>query len=487
MPLSPRPLSLLVLLATPTLTLSLAHAQEAAAPVAVPAATADLAQRLDDIEQQARIANRRAELLEEAAATKKKEAPTFQADEKGFGLASVDKAYEVKIRGLVQVDGRRAMGDSASDPTLSDRDTFVVRRLRPIIDGTVLGLVDFRLMPDFGNNSVALLDGYLDAHPRPWLRLRAGKFKPPIGLERLQNDAYLPLIERSLDSNLTPQRDVGLQLWGDVANALVRYEIAIFNGVADSAQNDIDNNHAKSYAGRIFIRPFQADAFRGFGDLGFGVAFSTGNEKGSPTITNGAASNTWLGSFRSAGQNTIFSYLSSTTDVNQTVYALKRHTRINPQLYYYTGPIGFQAEWVKEYQELAKGSQRGAVNNNSGHVTLSYVIGGDNSYDGAKPRKVADWATKELGAVEIAARYNWLDIDDVAFQGSGLADASKSVTKAQGFDFGVNWYLSRNIKISGNWEHTSFDGGNSVTRSGAKVITNRATEKVLAGRFQVAF
>jgi phosphate-selective porin OprO/OprP len=173
--------------------------------------------------------------------------------------------------------------------------------------------------------------------------------------------------------------------------------------------------------------------------------------------------------------------------VNQTVYALKRHTRINPQLYYYTGPIGFQAEWVKEYQELAKGSQRGAVNNNSGHVTLSYVIGGDNSYDGAKPRKVADWATKELGAVEIAARYNWLDIDDVAFQGSGLADASKSVTKAQGFDFGVNWYLSRNIKISGNWEHTSFDGGNSVTRSGAKVITNRATEKVLAGRFQVAF
>lgn len=483
---SPRPLSLLAFLATSTLTLSLAHAQEPA-PAAVPAVTPELAQRLDDIEQQALIANRRAELLEEAAATKKREAPTFQADEKGFGLASVDKAYEVKIRGLVQVDGRRHMGDSASDPTLSDRDTFVVRRLRPIIDGTVLGLVDFRLMPDFGNNTVALLDGYVDAHPRPWLRLRAGKFKPPIGLERLQNDAAVALIERSLDSNLTSQRDVGLQLWGDIANALVRYEIAIFNGVPDGAQNDIDNNHAKTYAGRLFIRPFQADAFRGFGDLGFGVAFETGNEKGSSAVTNGAASNTWLGSFRSAGQNTIFSYLASTTDVNQTVYALKRHTRINPQLYYYTGSIGLLAEWVKEYQELRKGTQSGAVNNNAGHVTVSYAIGGDNSYDGVKPRKVADWATKELGAVEIAARYSFLNIDDVAFQGSGLADASKSVTKAQGFDFGVNWYLSRNIRISGNWEQTYFTGGNSVTRAGAKVITDRPTEKVLAGRFQIAF
>ena len=51
-------------------------------------------------------------------------------------------------------------------------------------------------MPDFGNNTVALLDAYADLHPRPWLRLRVGKFKPPIGLERLQTDAYVPLPER---------------------------------------------------------------------------------------------------------------------------------------------------------------------------------------------------------------------------------------------------------------------------------------------------
>src|SRR5262249_6296880 len=147
-----------------------------------------LLQRIDEIDQRSRIVDRKLELLEEAAATKKKEAPTFSADDKGFGLSSADKAYELKLRGLVQVDGRRHFDTPSGDPTLPDRATFLVRRLRPILDGTVFGLVDFRLMPDFGNNSVALLDGYLDAHPRPWLRLRAGKFKPPVGLERLQAD-----------------------------------------------------------------------------------------------------------------------------------------------------------------------------------------------------------------------------------------------------------------------------------------------------------
>jgi phosphate-selective porin OprO/OprP len=467
-----------LLLVSPALS---AQESPAAAPSAVPTVTPDLAQRLDDIEQEARIANRRAELLEEAAAVRKKEAPVAQADEKGFSISSADKSFEVRFRGLLQLDARRFM--DTQDPNLADRDTFVVRRARPILDGTLLGLVDFRIMPDFGNGTVALLDGYIDAHPRPWLRLRAGKFKPPIGLERLQNDAVLPLIERALDSNFTAQRDTGLQLWGDVANAVIRYEIAILNGVPDTTQIDVDNNHAKSYAGRIFLRPFQLDSLRGLGDLGVGFAVMTGNEKGTNTVTNGAASNTWVSPFRSAGQATIFQYLSSTTDPAQTVFASKRHTRLNPELYYYNSSFGVLAEWVKEYQELGKGSATGAVNNNSAHVTASYVIGGDNSYEGAKPRKVADWATKEIGAVEIAARYDWMKIDAAAFQGSGLADPSKSVLKAQGFTFGVNWYLSRSIKVMGNWEQTWFEGG-----AGTKaLVTNRPTEKVLAGRFQVAF
>jgi phosphate-selective porin OprO/OprP len=465
-------------------------ALESAPPAAVPAAPADLAQRLDEIDQRSRIVERKLELAEEAAATKKKEAPTFSADEKGFGLSTADKTYELKLRGLLQVDGRRHFDTPSGDATLPDRDTFLVRRARPILDATVLGLVDLRIMPDFGGGSAALLDGYLDAHPRPWLRFRAGKFKPPVGLERLQADQNVPFNERSLDSNLTASRDVGLQLFGDVANAAIRYEIAIFNGTPDQAQTtDVDNDHAKSYAGRIFLRPHQFGDLKQYGDLGVGFAVMTGNEKGSTAVTNGVATNTWLGSFRSGGQNTIFSYLSPVTvtgmgtDVSNVVFALKRHTRLNPQLYYYIGGLGLLAEWVKEYQEVRKNGEDGAVNNQSGHVTVSYVFGGDNGYEGVKPKKAADWATKELGAVEIAARYEWLDVDDAAFQGTGLADATKSVTGAKAFGAQLNWWLNRNLRASGMYEQTSFEGG--AGKTGA--VTDRATEKIVIGRFQLAF
>jgi len=142
----------------------------------------------------------------------------------------------------------------------------------------------------------------------------------------------------------------------------------------------------------------------------------------------------------------------------------------------------FAKEWVKEYQELAKGTAMldGAVNHQSGHVTASFVIGGDETYDGAKPKQNADWATKELGAIELAVRYNWLNLDDVSFEGSTVADPAKSVTKAQGFGAGLNWWLSRNIKASGAWERTKFKGG-------AAAGAARPTENVAIGRFQVVF
>ncbi len=66
-------------------------------------------------------------------------------------------------------------------------------------------------------------------------RFRVGKFKAPIGLERLQSDADLPVLERGLDQNLSSSRELGVQLWGDIAGGIVNYAIGIFNGAIDSS------------------------------------------------------------------------------------------------------------------------------------------------------------------------------------------------------------------------------------------------------------
>jgi len=458
-------------LAAFTLLPAVTHGQGAPpddAQQASPPPAPDWQNKLDEVDQRVRIVARKLELAEEADAAHKKEAPSFIADESGFGIVSGDRRYQVKIKGLLQVDGRFFFADSA----LAANDTFVVRRIRPILDGTLLGLFDFRFSPDFGNNTVAVTDAYIDAHPYPWLRLRAGKFKPSVGLERLQADQDLTFIERALDSNISANREIGLQLYGDVAGGIVRYEAAVYNGNADAAQTDIDVDESKTLGGRIFIHPFNTDALRGLGRLGLGVAFSSGREKGS-------ASNAWLGTFRSPGQLAIFSYIANAMTPALTVFASGRHTRVNPQLYYYNGPIGILAEWIKEYQELAAGTGTGAVNNSAGHVTASVVIGGDASYEGIKPKRSLDPAAGSLGALELAFRYNWIDTDHIAFTPATIADPSKSVTAAKGFGLALNWQLSRNVKLSADYEQTSFTGG---IKGG-----NRSTEKLGIGRFQVSF
>src|SRR4029079_5907124 len=167
------------------------------APLTPPGPTPAEAQQLEEIEQLARIAARKHELLEEQAEKRAKEAPKLSIDDKGFALALPDKSFVLKIRALVQVDGRFF----ANSDTLEANDTFLIRRFRPWIEGTLFSFADFRLVPEFAG-TVQILDAYVDLHPRDWLRLRAGKYKAPIGLERLQSDADLPLLARALDQNL---------------------------------------------------------------------------------------------------------------------------------------------------------------------------------------------------------------------------------------------------------------------------------------------
>jgi phosphate-selective porin OprO and OprP len=428
--------------------------------------------RFDELDQRTRILERQWELARDAAASVPP-APTVDASENGFAITSPDGRNQIRFKGQLQMDGRRFF---TSDPTLQSSDTFLLRRVRPIVAGTFLGLTDFYISPDFGNNTVVVIDAYIDVHPLPWLRLRAGKFKGPLGLERLQSDENLVFTERALDSNLTAQREIGLQLWGDIAGGIVHYEGGIYNGNPDNGINDVDSDHAKTFEGRLFLQPFNTEALRAAGRLGIGIAAGTGNEKGSSALT---APNPWLGSFKSFGQQTIFSYLTSTTDATQTVIAYGRHERLNPQLYYYRGPFGLLAEWVREHQTVEKGVNVGEFNNQAGHVTVSGAIGGDVTYEGVKPYRSLDWAHRGLGALEVGLRLGWLEVDSDVFAGSVGADKTRSISKAREYAVGLNWQLGRNVKVMGDLGETVFTGG---AQAG-----NRPTEKVAIGRFQIAF
>jgi phosphate-selective porin OprO/OprP len=336
--------------------------------------------------------------------------------------------------------------------------------------------------------TVTILDAYVDIHPHEWLRFRVGKMKGPVGLERLQSDADLALLERALTQNLSSQRDIGAQLWGDVAGGIVHYVAGVFNGDPDTTAADADINYAKDFAGRLFFRPFRTDGLRAFGNLGIGLSAQTGNRKGRlPTSTQPAQ--TGLAPYKTAGQNTFFQYLAPATDTTgaQTTFTHERASRLNPQLYYYYGPFGLLAEYVWLRQGVQKGTTTTQLTQKAAHATASFTIGGTEDYDGATPEHGFDPGAHHLGALQLAVRFGWLGIDDATFP--TYANPLSSARTAKGIAGGANWVLRRSFRLGVLYEQTWFDGGagTAATATAAAVMANRPTEYLLQARAQVNF
>ena len=248
---------------------------------------------LEELDQRIRVAERVRELEREAAAASAKEAPVVQAGRTGFVIKSAGGDYQLRIGGYMHVDGRFYL----SHPAAGTVDTFVLRRVRPVLEGTVARYVNFRLIPDFGEGKTVLQDAYVELRYFPKASLRAGKFKTPFGLERLQSATDILFVERGLPTALVPNRDLGVQLSGDLAKGRLNYAAGVFNGTPDGGSVDADSDIGKDAVLRVFATPFQTVATgHPLKGLGFGVAASIGSQRGA------------VPSFKTAGQANFFGY-----------------------------------------------------------------------------------------------------------------------------------------------------------------------------------
>ena len=435
--------------------------------LALPAAQAqepqsqNVDEKLEELDQKIRVLDRKIELDKEAAADKAKTAGQATAGKDGFSLKSADGNFVLKLRGYTQLDGRFFQSDDQRPAT----DTFTLRRVRPILEGTLYKIFDFRIMSDFGGGQTVLQDAYLEGRFSPAFKVRAGKFKPPVGLERLQSATELLFVERAFPTNLVPNRDLGVQVAGDLAGGAATYAVGIFNGVLDGGSADGDTNDDKDYAARLFFQPF----LKGGGplkNLGFGIAGSTGDQEGTVASPN-------LPAFRTPGQQTFFSYRADGTAPN-TVIAGGRRTRFSPQAYLYSGPFGLLAEYVTSKQAVQRAGVSRDLEHKAWQVAASWVLsGGEPTYKSVNPKQVFDPAAGTWGAFEIAARYHRQELDDATFP--AFANPASSASAAEAWAVGFNWYLNKNLRLLFDYEDTRFEGGAAAG--------DREDEKVFFSRF----
>jgi phosphate-selective porin OprO/OprP len=357
----------------------------------------------------------------------------------------------------------------AKGPIAPGSSTFLLRRVRPIFEATAYKYFGFRLMPDFGGGQVVLYDAYAEAKPNAALNLRVGKFKPPIGLERLQSATDVRFVERGLPTSLVPNRDVGVQLYGDLIGARVQYQVGAFDGAPDAAIVDGDAATGKDVSGRLFFRPFATNASAP--DLGFGIAGSTGTEQGTLTATG-------LGAYRTTGQLALFRYRGDGTAAN-TVVADGRRTRVSPQGYLYAGPFGVLAEYVSTTHHVRRGTSTVGSTNQAWQVSAGWVLTGEKeSYTSISPDHPLDGSkTGGLGALELVARYGALTVDPNVFP--TYADPATQARRARAAGVGLNWRLTRGLLFAANYERTQLEGPD------AAVV--RSTEHAVLTRIQLGF
>lgn len=437
-----------------------------------------LRQTIQELDQKIRVLERKNEITAEEAAAKKKETPIVTAGPSGFGIKSADGQFEYQLRGLLQLDYRHFDKPDSSD------DGFTARRIRPTFQGTLFGKYDFRFTPEFGeaNNNLSgsgnisrVVDAYVDARFDPAFKIRAGKFKPFVGLERLQGGGDIKFIERSyVSNNFLPNRGLGASLYGDVWDNKFSYAVGLFNGTADGGEDTtrIDSDNDKEYAARVFTTPFKGSdsALEG---LGFGIAATYSDSR-----------QTALPSYKTPSQsNNFFSYTAGTVGDGT-------RTRWTPQAYYYNGPLGVIAEYARVNQDVrnAAGTVSDKLKNDAWQIAASWILTGeDASFKSVKPKTPFETGKEGWGAWEIVARYQENNIDSSAFNtsaGNRFANPLTSAKEAKTWGIGLNWYLNQWVRLATNYEQTKFEGGGGGTLAN---IRDREDERILFSRLQFQF
>ena len=452
--------------------------------------TSPLEQRLDDLEQQVAILKRQIENNKEDTTAQAKTTPIITANSKdGFSIKSPNGDYSLKIGGYTQVVAREFADNKKGD--LGYASSIIPRRVRLIIQGTVAHDFDYFIQPEFGYSNtyssittttpsaygVALQDAWLDWKYLPWATIKAGKFKTPFDLENLQDTRYTAFTELGLTGNLSPSRDVGVQLSGSLFDDVVSYAGGLFDGAADKENfyggvtTSSGNTNEKSGTGRIFVKPFKETNIELLKGLGIGYAVSYGKAKGND-----------LPSYVTTGQAPIFTY-------NSNVSIAGPQIRTSPQAYYYYKSLGILAEKVNSQEELqykpssSSPTYRDKPTNRAFEITGSYVLTGeDASYNGVTPRHDFDPSSGHWGAFELVSRYGELKLDSSIFS-ENFANLNTSISKENTWGTGINWYLNRNVKLAVDFEQTKFRRGapNGVSTD------DRKTENLFTGLAQLSF
>lgn len=375
----------------------------------------------------------------------------------GVHFKSEDGNFDIILGGYVGIH-YRIFAHRPDDNVRTSPDTWYIRQARPELSGIIYKDFDFRVQLDFPTGPAAingtLQDCYAGWRRIPEFSLRVGQFKESFGQEQTTPDRFLDFDERAEGDKFTPQRDTGIGAYGTIAKGLFTYEVGYFNGQGRVAA---DANKGKEEAGRVRVQPFaSSDESFLFKYLRLGIAGTIAAVQDAP-----------VSAFTSNTSYLNVNYLTTAAVATNTLDGAR--TRWGGEFTWNYGPVGVRAEaWRRNDTVDTAATARETVRTTAWNAQASWLITGEKKpiENRVLPNSPFSLDNDTWGAFEVAVRVDRVHIDDDIFT-LGIAAQVGNANVVTGYSFGVNWYLTRNIRISPNvyWEVTddpiAFAGGHS--------------------------
>jgi phosphate-selective porin OprO/OprP len=369
---------------------------------------------------------------------------------------------KVRLTGFFQADagffsqGAKSMGAFGDIP-----DDKGFRRARLAAVGDVSEFVSYMLEMDFafGAGRPTFMDVWGDIHQVPVLgNVRIGQYRVPFGMDALTSVRELTFLERSSLFAFNPFRQIQTGFHNNNEAQTVTWAASVF-GFPTDAFGDQTGDNGYGMAGRITALPIYEDNGDFLVHLGIDYALtrpSTGLQQyrsqpefGGPFV--GAAGTSFsVPFFVDTGAMAV----KESNLLNAEAAAVYKHSYIQSELLFAMVNLtnGASATFPGFYVQsgyFLTGEQRS-------YNKLGGVLG--------RVKPLNNWGDPcGFGAVELAARYSYLDLSDKSVQGGRMNDVT----------LGVNWYLNQYTKLQLNYIRSIVDKG-GVNNINTNVVGLRA-------------
>lgn len=411
--------------------------------------------------------NRRVRSLEEEVQR------SGQAAKRQARVAGGEGGFEHNLFGRIQADtvtfGQSPENIKQVGHAVNGTD---FRRARIGMQGTGYDVYFYRFEVDFASPDqvIALVpritDAYAEIRQLPMGTLRMGEFRVPLGSERLMSANDLTFIERGLPQAFNPARQLGIMLFNSTENYFFSWYSDISTWKATDEAEQSGKSGRFDYTQRVVFLPWYDQPSNGRYMFHFGGAYQWQNVRNqivSYSTTPEAV--LYTGTTKEILPNFISTGNITARDVQ--IAQVEASTVL--------GPLSFQAEYYGTWVDPTGGSGTPFFFHGA-YAYVSYFLTGEHriwSRDqgyytsvtpftnffrvrGGEGNVVQGW-----GAWELAARFSTMNLSDRSVQGGRLNDVT----------LGVNWYLTRQMKVMANYIYAMNNVGNAP--SYANIVETR--------------